>query len=209
MAAPATVRTSELPPVKRRQILAGARQVFAELGFERASVDQIAARAGVAKATIYHHFHDKKSLFIAGFSEEADLLREGLQASLGEPAGDVEQALQAIGEKLLANLLSPALQSLFRQTVAEAERFPELGELLWERGPKVVYEMLGAYLQRWSARGILAIDDPWQAAVHFVMLCQSDLLLRAQLGILSGDRGHPSRRAAARAVTVFLRSYGR
>ena len=40
------------------QILSGARAVFAELGYERGSVDEAAARAGVSKATVYNHFHE-------------------------------------------------------------------------------------------------------------------------------------------------------
>ena len=42
--------TPQLSAAKRRQILAGARETFRELGYEHASVDAIAARAGVAKA---------------------------------------------------------------------------------------------------------------------------------------------------------------
>src|SRR5512132_4244966 len=88
-------------PAKRLQILAGARQVFGELGFERASVDLIASRAGVSKATIYNHYEDKKALFIACVTQEADEMRAGLSACLGEPAGGVEQVLQLIGEQAM------------------------------------------------------------------------------------------------------------
>src|SRR5512133_2295313 len=65
---------------KRGQILAGARQVFGELGFERASVDLIAARAGVSKATIYNHYDDKNALFVACATQEVEELRAGLAA---------------------------------------------------------------------------------------------------------------------------------
>ncbi|HVI96538.1 MAG TPA: helix-turn-helix domain-containing protein, partial [Anaeromyxobacter sp.] len=62
-------------PAKRRQILDGARLVFGELGYERASVDLIAARAGVSKATVYNHFADKQALFVAAVVEECEALR--------------------------------------------------------------------------------------------------------------------------------------
>ncbi len=72
----------EMVPAKRRQILSGARQVFGELGFERASVDLIAARAGVSKATVYNHFEDKKALFVAAVVQEADEMRARFRGCL-------------------------------------------------------------------------------------------------------------------------------
>src|SRR5919109_5285205 len=123
---------TESSSAKRRQILAGARRVFSELGFERASVDLIASRAGVSKATVYNHFEDKKALFVACVVEGADEMRARLHACLGEPAADVEQALQAIGEKVMGLFLSPAIVGLYRHTIAEAARFPDVGQTIFE-----------------------------------------------------------------------------
>ena len=61
MSSAATAPTSAGMPEKRRKIIAAARKVFAEHGFERASVDQIATRAGVSKATVYNHFAAPRS----------------------------------------------------------------------------------------------------------------------------------------------------
>ena len=44
-------------------ILAAARELFADEGFEAASIDGIAARAGVAKGAVYHHFASKEEIF--------------------------------------------------------------------------------------------------------------------------------------------------
>ncbi|HZZ86712.1 MAG TPA: helix-turn-helix domain-containing protein [Caulobacteraceae bacterium] len=44
-------------------ILAEARRLFAERGFESTSIDEIAAAAGVAKGAVYHHFESKEALF--------------------------------------------------------------------------------------------------------------------------------------------------
>lgn len=205
--------TAETPPdscsPKRRQILAGARRAFCEMGFERASVDLIAAEAGVSKATVYNHFHDKKALFVACYSEQADELREGVHRALqGEPAGDPEHALQTVGEQLLALLLTPAIVSLYRHTSAEAARFPEIGQILFDRGPAVLNEKIAGYLQRWAERGALRLDDPRAAAQDLLMLCHGDLVIRAQLGILEYPADDAVRRTVARAVAVFLRAYG-
>ena len=206
MAVPA--RASELSPHKRRQILAGARAVFSGLGYERASLDRVAAKAGVSKATIYNHFADKKALFVACFSEEADALRDELRGSLGEPEGDLRLGLARGGEKLVRILVSPAIVSLYRHTIGEAGRFPEVGETLFERGPAVVYAAVSAWLRRWAERGALRLDDPRAAAVQFVMLCQGDLVIRAQLGVEPEPPDVALRATVRRAVDAFVRAYG-
>jgi TetR/AcrR family transcriptional repressor of mexJK operon len=200
-------RRTELSSRKRRQILEGARAAFGELGYERASVDDISARAGVSKATVYHHFDDKRALFLACFSEEADELREELRRSLGEPQGDLAASLQRVGEKLVRVLTSPAFVSLYRRTAAEAGRSPELGQTLFARGPEVVYAALAEWLRRWEARGALRLGDARSAAVQLVMLCQGDLVVRAQLGVAPAPSAADVRATIRRAVRTFVRAY--
>lgn len=194
---------------KHRQILAGAREVFAELGFERASVDQIAARAGVSKATVYNHFQDKKTLFVACFSEEADALRAGVRCKLmrSEPTGAVAPALQAVGEHLVALALAPPIVALYRNTAAEVARFPELGALLYERGPAAMQAAVADYLRRWHDAGALVIADAHAAAIHFLILCHGDLMHRAQFGTLPEPLAPAITATVERGVAVFLASY--
>ena len=56
---------------KRRQILDGARKVFMDLGFDGASMNEIARAAGVSKGTLYVYFADKSRLFEAIVEDEA------------------------------------------------------------------------------------------------------------------------------------------
>jgi AcrR family transcriptional regulator len=205
MTAPA--RRTELSPVKRRQILEGARLAFGELGYERASVDLVAARAGVGKATVYNHFGDKKALFAACYSEDADEIRAELRRSLRQVGGDPVLAMRRVGEQLLRVLTSSAFVSLHRHAVAEADRFPEVGESFFARGPSVVYGAVADWLGRWEALGVLRLDDPHVAAVQFVLLCQGDLVVRAQLGILRRPPAGEIRATVRRAVETFLRAY--
>jgi TetR/AcrR family transcriptional repressor of mexJK operon len=205
MTAPA--RRIELSPVKRRQILAGARLAFGELGYERTSVDLAAARSGVGKATVYNHFKDKKALFVACVSEEADEVREELRRSLREAGGDPVVSLRRVGEQLLRVLISPAFVSLHRHAVAEADHFPEVGRTFFARGPTVVYGAVADWLTRWESLGVLRLDDARSAAVQFVLLCQGDLVIRAQLGVMHRPAAHEVRDTVRRAVRTFLRAY--
>ncbi len=194
-------------PAKRRQILTGARQVFAELKFERANVNLIAARAGVSKATVYNHFEDKKALFVAAVVQECDDLRAGLERCLERPVGAAEQGLQLLGEKVMAVSLAPPIAALYRQAVAEAARLPEIGRMLFERGTLAIQEALASHLARWNEAGALRIEDPRSAAIAFVALCQGDLAIRSRLGILEYPVDEQIRETVKRAVAIFVAAH--
>lgn len=200
-------RTPEWCSAKRRQILNGARQVFAELGYERASVDLIAARCGVSKATLYNHFHDKNALFAACFAEGSEQMGAELQALFAETSDDVEGSLQRVGERLLEKFLSSEALSLHRSAQQEAFRQPEIGKMFFERGASVVFELIAGALSRWAARGLLRVDDPYYAAVQFVMLTHGDLVMKIHLGVLREPPPEELRATVRRAVQTFLRAF--
>src|SRR5512146_75497 len=201
-----STRSPEGGSSKRTQILSGARSAFTELGFERATVDDIAARAGVSKATVYNHFHDKRTLFIATFDAAAEGLRTELQAVLAEPSSDLERTLQRAGERIISIFVSPAALALHRNISSELARFPELGPALYERGPRLTYEVVAGFLAGWAGRGTLRLDDPYTAAVHFVMLCESDLVTRVRLGVTAPTQELITS-SVRRGVDTFLRAY--
>jgi AcrR family transcriptional regulator len=192
---------------KRRQILDGARAVFSELGYERAAVDQIAARAGVSKATVYNHFRDKQALFVAAVVESCDEFREGLAFRLTETGDVPEDVLRVIGEHFMTRSLSPGVVSLYRQAIAEAERVPEIGPLVFERGTLALQQVVTGHLRRWSEAGALRIDEPRSAAVAFIALCQGDLVIRRRLGVLEEPLEPQIRETVQRAVSIFMRAH--
>lgn len=205
---PSVVHSAQAP--KCRQVLEGARAVFREQGFERATMDRIAAAAGVSKATLYSHFQDKRSLYAAYLSQEVDELRASVRCMLlrSEAVGDIRQSLQHAGASLVELTLDPVVVRFYRNTSAEVERFPELGQLLFDNGPATIFAVIRDHLEKWQARGLLHLDDPQTAAVHFVMLCHGDLITRSQLAALP----HPLKPAIVqtvqRGVAAFLAAYG-
>jgi TetR/AcrR family transcriptional repressor of mexJK operon len=192
---------------KRSKILAGAREVFREAGFERASVDVIAARAGVSKATVYNHFADKKALFVAAVVEATDELRASLAACVERPGGDVERALRAMGEKIMTLWLAPPVAALYRQAIAEAARLPEIGRMVYEQGTKALQDAVAANLARWREAGALRIDDANAAAITFIALCHGDLVTRMRLGVLAYPVDAEVRESVKRAVRTFVRAH--
>ena len=108
----------------RRHLLWQAKNVFLDLGFERASMDAIAGRAGTTKRTLYAHFDSKERLFLA----VVDLVRGLLEAKIGLPddlADDSTEALSLFCNRVRASVLwGPTIRTC-RLGIGEAARFPE------------------------------------------------------------------------------------
>ena len=74
-----SIKTSPAGSETIGRILAAAEELFAELGFDAVSMNAIAARAGVSKANIFHHFSSKNALYIAVLREACHEAAEDLQ----------------------------------------------------------------------------------------------------------------------------------
>src|ERR1700759_4426954 len=81
---------------KRRQILDGASKVFMDLGFDGASMGEIARAAGVSKGTLYVYFADKSRLFEAIVEEE--MIEQSKVAFNFDPTRDVGITLREFGQ---------------------------------------------------------------------------------------------------------------
>jgi AcrR family transcriptional regulator len=160
---------------KRRQILDGARKVFMNLGFDGASMGEIARSAGVSKGTLYVYFADKNRLFEAIVEEEA--LEKGEVAFNLSPERNVATTLLEFGEAYIAMLCRPGGGSAIRTVMAIAERMPEVGRHYYERVLEKSIDRLAAYLEARVQQKELAIDDCQLAASQFMLTCQASLFL--------------------------------
>jgi len=84
-------------PDARRAVLDAARELFAELGFERTTMRAVAARAAVDPALIYHYFGDKDGLLFAALQPPVD------EATVFAGLSD---AADRAGEELVRRLIS-------------------------------------------------------------------------------------------------------
>jgi AcrR family transcriptional regulator len=104
-----------------RAIEGAARKLFATRGFAATSIDDIAARAGVAKGAVYHHFASKEAIFAR--------VLESLQAELA--SAEVPAASRRITDPLDA-----IADAVLRWLVAASE--PERKRILLVDGPAVL-----------------------------------------------------------------------
>lgn len=81
---PTTSRRQKEKEDRKEAILAAAREVFFEQGIRRATVDDIAARAEVAKGTVYLYFETKETILAHLLLEGLDTLGQQLEAAYAE-----------------------------------------------------------------------------------------------------------------------------
>jgi AcrR family transcriptional regulator len=84
-------------PNRREDILWAARQVFKELGYENARVEEIARRAGVAKGTVYLYFKSKLAILEALVDYYYEIMEEAAFPAIANP-----DSAQAIRESIHA-----------------------------------------------------------------------------------------------------------
>src|SRR5256885_8565698 len=136
---------------KRRQILDGARKVFMDLGFDAASMGEIARAAGVSKGTLYVYFADKSRLFEAIVEEEA--LDQGKVAFNLDPERDVTTTLMDFGQAYIQLLCRPGGGSATRTVMAIAERMPEVGRRFYNNVVALTIARLAHYLEARAGLG--------------------------------------------------------
>jgi len=152
---------------KRRQILNGAREVFLAMGFDAASMGEIARRAGVSKGTLYVYFASKEQLFEVITHEQRLAQVEGLFA-FDSDDHDVEAALTRLGRGYIKFLSRPGGMSALRTVLSITERMPEIGRQFYKTGPLLGVTTLRRYLENEVAAGSLAIEDCEVAAAQFL-----------------------------------------
>lgn len=172
-APPSPLHLIEEESSKRRQILDGARKVFLDLGFDGASMGEIARAAGVSKGTLYVYFPDKAGLFAAIVEEEK--LAQGKIIFNFDPSRSVDVTLPEFGRAYVGVLCRPGGGSAIRTVMAIAERMPELGSRFYTHVIAHTIDRFADYLEARAALGELEIDNHQLAAAQFMQMCQATL----------------------------------
>lgn len=191
---------------KRAAILEAAKQMFTVGGFDGASMDQIAAAAGVSKLTVYSHFGDKDTLFAAAVEAHCE---QQLPSSLFDPMPQVplRERLLDIARAFYAMISSPAAVAGHRMLCTPQLCGSPLPQLFWEAGPKRVQSDFAGLLQRRMAAGELEIDDVARAASQFFTLLKGEPHARLVFGCGDPDAVVDTDAHLAATVELFLRAY--
>lgn len=159
-------RWRRLPEERPDQILDAALRVFAEHGIADAKLEEIAARAGVSKGTIYLYFCSKEELF-----------REVVRKKVGPAIANADQATSTEGSAVdqLKSYLAHQWECFGREdsegwirlVVLELHKYPDLAAFHWDEVVTRSNRILGDIIRRGSASGEFRPIDP-ETAVRMI-----------------------------------------
>ncbi|HTH18325.1 MAG TPA: TetR/AcrR family transcriptional regulator [Magnetospirillum sp.] len=202
MLKPCSARSS----AKREAILDAAKASFVDNGYAATSMDMVAAKAGVSKATIYAHFQSKDELFAAIIRRRCDSLACAIDELTVSESLDARATLTAVAHKLLTMLLDPDTLGIYRMVVAESPRHPDLAKVYFDAGPSRGKERMAEVLNALSRRGLLKVPDVWQALDQLIGMLRGEHFTRALLGLPTSDHTNLNRTVEG-AVEMMLRAY--
>jgi TetR/AcrR family transcriptional repressor of mexJK operon len=195
-------------PAKRAAIAGAALRLFVRDGYERTSVDAIAAEAGVSKRTVYSHYADKEQLFLAVVEDTYEALMDQVTVMAQQQyaqTGDLRQRLVGfIGAVARTMNASPERNALVRLIITESPHFPALTDR-W-RGRRMLTPLLADGLAASVADGSLDAPDLAQATDHLSALTFGQINNRGLFGLIRlSDEALDT--IVASGVEVFLRAY--
>ena len=196
----------DLNSPKALQILDAAGCLFFEQGFGATSMGQIASHAGVSKGTLYNYFKDKDALFGAVVRSACRLQNADL-FSLEAGDGDIDGVLRHVASQFVQFITSEHPIAAYRIVIAEAPRFPDLGRIFFESGPKAGIERLANYLGWAANQGQIRIDDPVTAAREFLEFSKISVHMQCMLSLRGPVGPEEAEKMAAGAVDKFFKLY--
>jgi TetR/AcrR family transcriptional regulator, mexJK operon transcriptional repressor len=191
---------------KRQAFVKAAREGFLTNGYAATTMSMIAAKVGGSKTTLWSYFPSKEHLFAAVLDDMAELYCEALTVEL-DPAAPIEQELRRFAHVLLRTIFSEPIVALQRMVIAEADRFPELGQMVFDRGPRLGKARFAAFVGRAMELGKLRPGDAALVAGQFSALCKAEFYHEAMFGIRLPDATMVELTVDG-AIETFMRAWG-
>ena len=192
---------------RRAAILDVARQSFFKNGYAATSMSEIAVILGGSKGTLWSYFPSKEDLFAAVLDDVTTEFLQKLSQAI-ELHEDLRSTLMRLCHHVVKTLTEPQFICLFRLTNGEGGRFPEVGRILYENGPKISQKIVAAYLDRCITEGTMRPCDTKVAAGNLIALCISGTHQKLVLNVIDQPTPEHIQADATNAADVFLRAYG-
>ena len=194
-------------PLKRGQIVEGAKRVFMRLGFDAASINEVCREAGVSKGTIYVYFENKEDLLGAIVELEIQRFAFELKAILAD-SEKVEDWLYRFGMDFATHITSPQTINVMRTLIGVNTRMPKLCSRYFHSLANA-RSVIEDFIKRHVALGDLSVEDTALAACQFIELVSGTFVKARLIGDLDDV---PSRdeldHVVHSAIRVFMAAYG-
>ncbi len=180
-----------------------AADLFLKQGYEGVSLDEIIARAGGSKSTIYTQFGGKCGLFISSIETLCRESNDSL-AHIDYSGLDLEQSLKKLAVHVLKLISSRKAVALHRLAIAEAENCPEVGKAWYTHGPARTTSFIRQILERHAEHfhNKRISTDRLATMLHDALT--GDILYRRLAGITKSETEQELNRAAESIVHVVL-----
>lgn len=191
---------------RRGAFVSAAREAFFAHGFAGTTMSSIAVRVGGSKTTLWTYFPSKHELFVAVVDDLLETYGTAIDVPM-DVSEPLDVALKRFATGMMAIVLSPPILALHRLVIGEAGRFPELGEVFFDRGPKRGKDKLAAYLENAMKRGIVRKGNPARATRQYAAMCQCGVYQHALLGSESTTAAEVEADIDA-AIASFIAAWG-
>lgn len=205
-AAPAVRKMRKDAILKRKELIKHATEMFLEMGYEKASMNNLVKRSGSSKSTIYKHFRSRQALFIAVLDE---IIRDHLDPieNLDLTTLGIQEGLKLIGRKSLKVITSKDFVNLCRIIYAEAERIPNVGNTYYEHGPKRGMAGVAKYLSTMVEKGKIRCTDPSLASQYFWGMILHKPMLERYCGIKGPMTAREQKNYIDKIVDSFISAF--
>lgn len=207
MPVPASPRFHRRPAARPDELVAAALAVFGERGFRATTLEEVAARAGVSKGTVYLYFASKDDLFRAVVEAKVVTLLVSAEAMARTHAGSASELLVKVVHRMWDAMSRPDMVCMGRLVQAELTQFPEVRRFYFEQ----VIQRHRRLLRSIAARGVASGEFRREATVMVPRMVPSLVMQLNQTRFLFGDldRGAPSPAALYQAMlTLVLHGIG-
>lgn len=155
------------PSTGRERILREAIRLFADRGYDRTSIPEIQAAAGLSRGSgaLYKHFASKEALLGAAIDKFVETAREG-RSELAETTHPIDQKARHLAEGMLKRLV--ANREVLRILWRDLEHFPDLKATACDEIMRKTYLAVAEWLREHQRRGELRQHDSEAVAAVIV-----------------------------------------
>ncbi|WP_018700357.1 TetR/AcrR family transcriptional regulator [Amorphus coralli] len=190
---------------QRDAIIQAANDLFVAHGYDRTTMDDVAARCGISKRTLYRLFPSKSELF-------ASLIRAHRSCLLALPGDYDDMPIDRALERILRADLAPSEErqrhAILRLVRVESAQHPELGDILVREGGDQMRSALAAWLAGRAADGSIRLEEPEVAAHILLDMVFGTMVIRGPDDPLV-PKGRDRAAHVRRCIAIFLHGVAR
>lgn len=191
----------------RKRILGAAFAAFTEHGYAGTSTLDIATRAKVSKRELYALFENKQAMLEACIGHGAQLLRMPVVLPAVRDRAGLIAVLGVFGANFLRVFLGPSLIAVYRLALAEAERAPEVAQLLETKGAAAVRGALALLLREAQGAGAIGVGEIAAMIERYFALLLAGWHMRVLLGVIAPPDTAAIEARAKETAGALLRLY--